>query len=202
MFKGKQKSATPKRKEVTFIAKEIEIQGDFRGNGAMQIEGVVDGNISVPSVVVGEHGTINGTIRATNVIVNGTLNGEIFCDNLEVMPNGQIFNTVNVNKLIIAGRIHGKIDAKEEIVIVPTAEVEAMSIKSQNIIVNGKCKGNVVASQLLEIGSTGSVEGEITVKNIKTHEGGKLLGSLTNYEEEKEEEKKESELFTQIAKRA
>jgi len=194
MFKGKQKSSAPKRKEITFIAKEIEIQGDFKGSGAIQIEGIVEGDISVPSVVVGEHGTINGTIRATNVIVNGTLNGKIFCDNLEVMPNGEIFNTVNVNKLIIAGRIHGKIDAKEEIVIVPTGEVEATTINSQNIIVNGKCKGNVVASQLLEIGSTGSVEGEITVNNIKTHEGGKLLGSLANYVE-----KKESELFTEIA---
>ena len=39
----------------------------------------------------------------------------------------------------------------------------------------------MTASELLEIGSNGSVEGEIIVKNIKTHEGGKLLGSMQNY---------------------
>jgi len=185
MFKGKRKSPTPKRRANTFIAKEIEIQGNFKGSGAIQVEGILHGDISVTSVVIGEHGTINGTIRATNVIVNGKLNGAIFCDNLEVMPNGQIFNTVNVKKLIIAGRIDGTIDATEEIIIVPTGKVNATTMKSKKIMASGNCKGAVIASELLEIGSTGSVEGEITVKNIKTHEGGKLLGSMHIYMEER-----------------
>jgi len=181
MFKGKQKSPTPTGRTNTFIAKEIEVQGNFNGTGAVQVEGILHGDISVTSVVIGEHGTINGTITATNVIVNGKLNGSIFCDNLEVMPNGQVFNTIKVKKLLIAGSVNGEVEAKEEVIIVPTGKVDASSINSKNIIVNGQCKGNIVASELLEIGSTGSVEGEITVKNIKTHEGGKLLGSMHIY---------------------
>jgi len=181
MFKGKKKSPAPKKKNNTFIAKEIEIQGNFNGTGAVQVEGILHGDISVTSVVIGEHGTINGTVTATNVIVNGELNGSIFCDNLEVMPNGKIFNAITVKKLLIAGSVESSIEAKEEIIIVPSGEVNASTIKSKKIFVNGKFKGNIIASELLEIGKTGSVEGEITVKNIKTHEGGKLLGSMHIY---------------------
>jgi cytoskeletal protein CcmA (bactofilin family) len=71
-------------------------------------------------------------------------------------------------------------------------------MKSKRVIVNGGFTGNITASELLEIGATGSVEGEITVKNIKTEPGGKLLGSIHNYVEETTEatfEEKVTETF-------
>ncbi len=196
MFKGTPKRSKPKKNEIknTYIAKEIEIRGDFNGKGAIQVEGVLHGDISVDSVVIGEYGTINGTIRATNVIVNGKLNGAIFCDTLEVMPNGNIHNEIKVNKILISGNINGSIESKEEIIIDQTGEVTATTMKSKNILVNGNFKGKLISSELLKIGSTGSVEGEITINNIKTYEGGKLLGSLHNYIE-----KEVNELFTEIS---
>jgi cytoskeletal protein CcmA (bactofilin family) len=189
MFKGNKKSSevAPKGARSTFIAKEIEVTGNFKGEGSVQVEGTLHGDIAVTSVVIGEHGTINGTITATSVIVNGKLNGSVFCDTLEVMPNGNISNDVKVKQLLISGKVEGSIEAKEEITLDNTANVNATIMKSKNILINGLFKGNITASELLEIGSTGSVEGEITVKNIKTHEGGKLLGSMRNYVEEKPE---------------
>lgn len=197
MFKGNQKTSnlTEKRSQNTFIAKEIEIIGDFKGVGSIQVEGTLHGNVEVTSVVIGENGTINGTITATNVIVNGKLNGSVFCDSLEVMPNGNISNDIKVKQLLVSGRVEGEIDSKSEIVIDKTGNVNATTIKSKTILVNGVFKGKVTATELLEIGSTGSVEGEIIVKNIKTHEGGKLLGSMSNYIAETE-----AELFTDIKK--
>ena len=194
MFKGNKKtseSITPNSKS-TFIAEEIEIMGNFKGKGSMQVEGTIHGDIAVTSVVIGENGVINGTINATNVIINGKLNGSVFCDTLEVMKNGNIVNDIKVTHLLISGKVEGSIESKEEIILDRTSNVNASNMKSKTILINGMFKGKVTASQLLEIGSTGSVEGEITVKNIKTHEGGKLLGSLRNYVEEK------PELFTEI----
>jgi cytoskeletal protein CcmA (bactofilin family) len=195
MFKGNKKvsDSTPKGARSTFIAKEIEVTGNFKGEGSVQVEGTLHGDITVTSVVIGEKGTINGTITATNVIVNGKLNGSVFCDTLEIMSNGHIANDIKVKQLLISGKVEGAIESKEEITIDTTGKVDATIMKSKNILINGSFKGNVTASQLLEIGTTGSVEGEITVKNIKTHEGGKLLGSLCNYVEE------EPELFTDIS---
>ena len=194
MFKGNQKSSSPKGAKNTFIAKEIEVTGNFKGTGAVQVEGILNGDIAVTSVVIGEHGTINGTITATSVIVNGKLNGSVFCDTLEVMPNGNISNNIKVKQLLISGKVEGSIESKEEITIDHTGNVNATIMKSKTILMNGSFKGNITASELLEIGSTGSVEGEITVKNIKTHEGGILLAWMHNYVEEK------TELFTEIEK--
>ena len=196
MFKGNKKSseATPKESRNTFIAKTIEVTGNFKGGGSVQVEGILNGDISVDSVVIGSDGRINGTITATSVIVNGTLNGSVFCDALEIMPNGNISNEIKVKQVLISGKVDGTIEAKEEITIDQTGTVNASMMKSKTIIIDGRFKGKVISSEILEIGTTGSVEGEITVKNIKTHEGGKLLGSLSNYVEETE-----AELFTDIS---
>jgi len=196
MFKGNQKStgSAPKEPRNTFIAKEIEVTGNFKGKGSVQVEGILHGDIVVTSVVIGENGTINGSITATNVIVNGRLNGSVFCDTLEVMPNGNISDDIKVKQLLISGKVEGSIESKEEITLDRTANVNAKTMKSKNILINGMFKGKVTASELLEIGTTGSVEGEIIVKNIKTHEGGKLLGSMSNYIAEET-----TELFTDIS---
>jgi len=184
MFKGKEKSTTSAKRKNTFIAKELEVQGDFNGAGDVQIEGTLHGDISVSSVIIGEHGTINGIIRATNVIVNGKLNGSIFCNLLEVLPNGRLSNNINVQKLLISGSVEGSIDSKDKITVEKKGNINATTMKSKNIIIHGKCKGRIIASELLEIGSTGSVEGEIIVKNIKTHKGGQIIGSIKFYVEE------------------
>jgi cytoskeletal protein CcmA (bactofilin family) len=53
--------------------------------------------------------------------------------------------------------------------------------------VSGSVQGNVIASELLEINSTGSVEGEISVKTIKTAEGSRMVGTMSTYEAKREE---------------
>jgi len=185
MFKGNkkvEKPTTPSQLN-TFIAPKIEVRGDFSGEGAVQIEGTLHGDITVTSVVIGENGTVNGMINAKNVIINGTLNGSVFSNNLEIMENGKVANEVKVKTVLISGQVDGAIESSDTITIDNTGSVTASTMKSKNIVVNGAFKGNVIASELLEIGANGSVEGEITVKNIKTQEGGKLLGSMQIYEE-------------------
>lgn len=182
MFKGNKKNAqSTTDNNITLVAKEIEVTGNLKGKGAVQIEGTLHGDISVTSVVIGENGSVNGVINATNVIVNGKLNGSIFCDTLEIMPNGVVSNEIKVKKVLISGMVDGSIESKEEINIDKTGVVNATTMLSQNIVVDGSFNGKIIASELLEIGNIGSVEGDITVKNIKTHEGGKLLGSMQLY---------------------
>ena len=68
--------------------------------------------------------------------------------------------------------------------ILENANIHTTSLKSKNITVNGKIKGVIIASGLLTIGSKGFVEGQITVKNIKTDEGGRMIGTMATYEAE------------------
>ena len=191
MFKGNKKTATTSTKNITYIAKEIEVTGNFNGKGAVQVEGTLNGNIIVSSVVIGVNGIVNGMINAKNVIVNGKLNGSIFCDTLEVMSNGSVTNEIKVQRVLISGKVDGTVESKSEINIDRTGIVNATIMTSKNILVDGSFNGKVVASELLEIGSSGSVEGDITVKNIKTHEGGRLLGSMQLYNPTEEVEPKD-----------
>ena len=192
MFKGNKKTTDNTTKNITYVAEEIEASGDFKGKGAVQIEGTINGDITVNSVVIGVNGVVNGTVRATNVIVNGKLNGSIFCDTLEIMSNGSVSNEIKVQRVLISGKVDGTIESKNEINIDKTGVVNATTMTSRNILVDGSFKGKVVASELLEVGNTGSVEGDITVKNIKTHEGGRLLGSMQLYTPPKPKQKPES----------
>lgn len=186
MFKGKRKSKKKTNSSKnTFIAKEIEVEGNLKGEGAIQIEGTLHGDIHIPSVVIGEYGKVYGNITATNVIINGILEGSINCTSLEIMPNGYVTKQIKTQKLLIAGTVNSTIEAQEEIKIYPTANITAPMMKSQIIVVNGLFQGKIIALELLIIGQEGSITGEITVKNIKTYEGGKLRGSIHNYEEEK-----------------
>ena len=192
MFKGNKKT-TNSHVEIpqsTFVAEGIEVTGNFKGDGAVRIEGTLHGDISVTSVVIGLNGVVHGVINAKNVIVNGKLSGSIFCDTLEIMQNGMVSNEIRVKQVLISGVVDGSIESKEEINIDKTGRINATDMKSKSIRVDGTFNGKVIASELLEIGNTGSVEGEITVNNIKTHEGGRLLGSIHTYV--KESEKKSS----------
>ncbi len=186
MFLGKKKVSKKVSTEIknTLISQEMELEGILKGEGAVQIEGIFTGDIEVTSVVIGENGIVNGTIKAKNVIVNGYLNGSVSCSALEIMPNGSVSKAIQVQKVLIAGIANGTIEAQEEIKLERIAKVNVTLMKGKNIIVNGLFRGKLIASELLIIGSNGSITGEITVKNIKTYEGGKLRGSIHNYLED------------------
>jgi cytoskeletal protein CcmA (bactofilin family) len=146
------------RKVPTFISKEMEVTGNFNGTGAIQVEGILHGNITVNSVVISESGVVNGIIKADNVIINGKLKGSIECKSLEIMKNGSVSN----------------------------------SIKVKNLKVTGELEGIVIASNLLNIASTGSVNAEITLNKLIIDEGGKIIGSIEQYKEEEREDVKKS----------
>jgi cytoskeletal protein CcmA (bactofilin family) len=66
----------------TLIGRSARIQGDVEFSGGLHIDGQVTGNVRVvpggaASVSVSEHGVIEGSIEAPQVVLNGTVNGDI-----------------------------------------------------------------------------------------------------------------------------
>jgi len=190
LFKSKTTKApkapkTDKISSATIITSCMEVTGDFKGTDTIHIDGNVTGNISVSNtLVIGKTGVVEGTVEAKNVIINGTLKGSIKCEHLEVMQSGQVSRYIEATELILDGTIDGDITGKERIQVLENANIQAVSLKSKTITVNGQIKGTVIASEILEIGKKGFVEGQITVKNIKTEEGGRMIGTMSTYQEE------------------
>jgi cytoskeletal protein CcmA (bactofilin family) len=121
----------------TFISKEMEVTGNFQGKGAVQVEGILHGNISVDSVVIGEVGAVHGNITAKNVIINGKLIGSIHCDSLEVMHNGSVSNNTLVKNLKITGEIEGEIIVSELLEIESTGYIHGNITLNRLIIAEG-----------------------------------------------------------------
>ncbi len=182
---GSKAKKADKITSATIITSCMEITGNLQGTDTIHIDGKIRGNIEVSNtLVIGKTGSVIGDIKAKNAIINGEVTGSITCDQLEVMQTGKVSNDVHAKNLTIDGTLTGIIIGLESINILDNANVKADSLQSKTITVNGSVKGKVIATELLDIGSKGSVEGEISVKNIKTAEGGRMIGTMATYQPE------------------
>ena len=165
----------------TEISKNITIEGNISGTDSIRIEGTLIGNVEVNNVSIGKNGSVKGTIRAQKVSVSGRVEGEITCNDLNISQTGYVTNKIHSNVLILSGEILGEVLAETSINVTPTGKAQTNSLTSKHVTVNGTIEGKVTASELLEVGSNGLVNGEISVKNIKTDEGGRVIGSMAMY---------------------
>ena len=58
----------------------MQLEGDLRTSGAIDVAGLVNGNIFVSEMSVTETGSIRGTIEAGSIEVNGHVEGKISAD--------------------------------------------------------------------------------------------------------------------------
>ena len=176
---------TDKISSATIITSCMKVTGNLDGTDTIHIDGHVIGNINVTNtLVIGKSGIVEGDIEAKHVIINGELKGTIKCENLEVMKTGKVSKYIEAKHLILDGTIDGDIIGHEDIQVLENSNIQATNLKSKTITVHGHIKGTVIASEILEIGHKGFVEGQITVKNIKTEEGGRMIGTMSTYQDE------------------
>ena len=172
----------------TIITSCMEVTGNLHGSDTVHIDGKVVGDIIVSNtLVIGKTGIVQGEVKAKNAIINGTFEGSIICETLEVMETGEISKQIQADTMILDGTVTGHVIGLKSIEIQSNAKLTVEKLESKKITVSGSVKGNIVASELLEINSTGSVEGEISVKNIKTAEGSRMVGTMSTYEAKQEE---------------
>ena len=172
----------------TIITSCMEVTGNLHGSDTVHIDGKVVGDIIVSNtLVIGKSGIVQGEVKAKNAIINGKLEGSIICETLEVMETGEISKQIQADTMILDGTVTGHVIGLKSIEIESNAKLIVEKLESKKITVSGSVKGNIVASELLEINSTGSIEGEISVKNIKTAEGSRMVGTMSTYEAKQEE---------------
>ena len=61
----------------SLLSVDLRIVGDINGDGEVQIDGAVDGNIRAKSLLIGETAHIKGEIIADSLRVHGTVSGHI-----------------------------------------------------------------------------------------------------------------------------
>ena len=112
----------------SYLGETLQLEGDLRSSGAVDVAGLVNGNVFVSEMVITETGSIRGALEASSVEINGHLEGKITADTIIVGKNavikGDIFfkNTLKTEEgADIDGYIkrinNGKSNTEEDIAI-------------------------------------------------------------------------------------
>ena len=75
-------------------------EGKYNTSGSIIIRNKFLGEIAADQIIVDEHGEVDGTIKTSELIVNGKLNGKINCKSI-IMENGNVSGDVVYNKIAV-----------------------------------------------------------------------------------------------------
>jgi len=64
----------------SLIGETMQLEGDLRTSGSIDISGLVNGNIFVSEMTISETGSIRGSIQASSIEINGHVEGKISAD--------------------------------------------------------------------------------------------------------------------------
>jgi cytoskeletal protein CcmA (bactofilin family) len=80
--------------------------------------------------------------------------------------------------LTIEGHVEGKIELRDHVLTIgPNGKIKA-ELYAKSVVVLGEVKGNVTATDKVDIRENGSVEGDITAPRVAIAEGAQFRGSV------------------------
>jgi len=85
------------------IGETLQIEGDLRSSGSVDVAGLINGNLFVSEVVIKESGSVRGTLESTSIEINGHVEGKITADSVIIG-----------NSAVIKGDIFFKVSLKTE----------------------------------------------------------------------------------------
>ena len=86
-----------------FLGVDTEVEGKLVFHGTLRIDGRFKGEISaVGSLVVGEGGSIEADIHATNVLSSGEIRGSVSADEvIEILEPGKVIGNIEAPNVVI-----------------------------------------------------------------------------------------------------
>ena len=64
----------------SYVGETLQLEGDLRTSGSLDIAGLINGNIYVSDVTVTETGSVRGSVEAAKIEINGHIQGKITAD--------------------------------------------------------------------------------------------------------------------------
>ena len=72
------------------VGETLQVEGNIRSSGSLDVSGLINGNVFVSDMVVNETGSIRGILEATSVEINGHLEGKILANSVIIGKNAVI----------------------------------------------------------------------------------------------------------------
>lgn len=116
----------------SIIGANLTIRGNLSSDGAVQIDGTVEGDIDSKSLIVGEGASIHGTISADTVMVCGKTEGAIKGKSVQLMSKAWVTGDIVHESLSVeaGASIEGRVGRREAKPLIqphpnPPAKVQA-----------------------------------------------------------------------------
>ncbi len=68
----------------SYLGETLQLEGDLRSSGSVDVAGLVNGNVFVSEITITETGSIRGSLEATSIEINGHIEGKITADSVIV----------------------------------------------------------------------------------------------------------------------
>ena len=68
----------------SYCAETMQLEGDLRSSGSMDIAGLINGNVFVNEITITETGSIRGSLESVTAEINGHVEGKISADTVIV----------------------------------------------------------------------------------------------------------------------
>lgn len=119
----------PKNRIDSLIGADLKIDGNVSFGGGLRVDGEINGNVIAkpdhPStLVLSEHGRVNGEISVAHLVVNGTVDGPVrTAEYLELQSKARVTGNVHYKTLeihlgaVVEGRLIHLSDAASEKVV-------------------------------------------------------------------------------------
>ena len=112
----------------SYVGETMQLDGDLRSAGSIDIAGLINGNIFVSDMVIAEAGSVRGSIEAASIEINGHVEGKITANQVIVGKNAVIKGDIFFKSTLkteeganIDGYIkrinNGKLNTEEDIAI-------------------------------------------------------------------------------------
>ena len=165
---GAKKNQTP-----SIISASLRINGSVVTDGDIQLDGIIDGDVTSEDLTLGESAVINGSIEGNRVRVSGTVNGEISARYVELTSTAKVTGDINHTSLMIEAGAYvlGSCRHVEMTDAKPVARL-AESAKA-NLIVAGKSMDGAKSAKANLIVAGKSMDGAKSAVQPKAAAGGK-----------------------------
>ena len=74
----------------SYIGETMQLEGDLRSSGSVDIAGLVNGNVFVSEMTIAETGSVRGLIESATIEINGHVEGKVSADSVIVGKNAVI----------------------------------------------------------------------------------------------------------------
>ena len=104
MWPWKSRASAANRKKLTaFLDEGSDIEGKYTFSGTVLLNGRFQGEIASPdTLIIGERGVVNATVRAGTLVVNGELVGNVHAsERVELSGKARVFGDLESPVLVL-----------------------------------------------------------------------------------------------------